>query len=129
MTQIEVGAILDGTVSSIAKFGAFVNLPERRSGLVHISEIASEYEKEFPEFRMRLKVKAGLTGYAQVYGKYNTTPYDKLQMDLMYMSKPSIVEDIKILFATFTILFKRESTEGVAPGHTNASEDDRKPAA
>ena len=43
MTQIEVGAILDGTVSSIAKFGAFVNLPERRSGLVHISEIASEY--------------------------------------------------------------------------------------
>ena len=43
MPQIEVGAILEGTVSSIAKFGAFVNLPERRSGLVHISEIASEY--------------------------------------------------------------------------------------
>ena len=92
-------------------------------------EIAAEYEREMPEFVLRLQCKAGLTGYAQVYGKYNTTPYDKLQMDLMYMSKPSIVEDLKILFATFTILFKRESTEGVAPGHTNAQEDDRKPAA
>lgn len=92
-------------------------------------EIAAEYEREMPEFALRLQCKAGLTGYAQVYGKYNTTPYDKLQMDLMYMSKPSIVEDIKILFATFTILFKRESTEGVTPGHTNAQEDDRKPAA
>ena len=50
MTQIEVGAILDGTVSSIAKFGAFVNLPERRSGLVHISEIASEYVADVNEF-------------------------------------------------------------------------------
>ena len=92
-------------------------------------EIADEYEREMPEFALRLQCKAGLTGYAQVYGKYNTTPYDKLQMDLMYMSKPSIVEDLKILFATFTILFKRESTEGVAPGHTNAQEDDKKPAA
>ena len=92
-------------------------------------EIAAEYEREMPEFVLRLQCKAGLTGYAQVYGKYNTTPYDKLQMDLMYMSKPSIVEDLKILFATFTILFKRESTEGVAPGHTNAQEDDKKPAA
>ena len=50
MTQIEVGAILDGTVSSIAKFGAFVNLPERRSGLVHISEIASEYVADVNDF-------------------------------------------------------------------------------
>ena len=45
-------------------------------------EIAAEYEKEMPEFRLRLQARAGLTGYAQVYGKYNTTPYDKLQMDL-----------------------------------------------
>ena len=96
--------------------------PERR-------EIAEEYEKELPEFRLRLQAKAGLTGYAQVYGKYNTTPYDKLQMDLMYISKPSIVEDLKIMFATLAILFRRESTEGVAPGHTTAQEDDRKPAA
>lgn len=92
-------------------------------------EIAAEYERDMPEFALRLQCKAGLTGYAQVYGKYNTTPYDKLQMDLMYISKPSIVEDIKILFATLAILFRRESTEGIAPGHTNASEDDRKPAA
>jgi lipopolysaccharide/colanic/teichoic acid biosynthesis glycosyltransferase len=92
-------------------------------------EIAAEYERDMPEFALRLQCKAGLTGYAQVYGKYNTTPYDKLQMDLMYISKPSIVEDIKILFATLAILFRRESTEGVAPGHTNASGDDRKPAA
>ena len=92
-------------------------------------EIAAEYEREMPEFALRLQCKAGLTGYAQVYGKYNTTPYDKLQMDLMYISKPSIVEDIKILFATLAILFRRESTEGVAPGHINASEDDSKPAA
>lgn len=92
-------------------------------------EIADEYEREMPEFALRLQCKAGLTGYAQVYGKYNTTPYDKLQMDLMYISKPSIVEDLKILFATLAILFRRESTEGVAPGQTTASEDDREPAA
>ena len=48
-------------------------------------EIAAGYEKELPEFALRLQAKAGLTGYAQVYGKYNTTPYDKLQMDLMYI--------------------------------------------
>ena len=52
-------------------------------------EIASQYVKEMPEFSLRLQAKAGLTGYAQVYGKYNTTPYDKLQMDLMYISNPS----------------------------------------
>ena len=91
-------------------------------------EIAAEYEKEMPEFALRLQAKAGLTGYAQVYGKYNTTPYDKLQMDLMYISRPSIIEDLKILFATLMILFKRESTEGVAPGQILARNDD-KPAA
>ena len=69
-----------------------------------------------------------MTGYAQVYGKYNTTPYDKLQLDLMYISRPSIIEDIKILFATMMILFQRESTEGVGPGRVNAGDDD-KPAA
>ena len=88
-------------------------------------EIAAEYEKEMPEFALRLQCKAGLTGYAQVYGKYNTTPYDKLQMDLMYISKPGIVEDLKILFATLSILFRRESTEGVAPGQVLAGEDEK----
>lgn len=83
-------------------------------------EIAEQYEKTMPEFRLRLQTKAGLTGYAQVYGKYNTTPYDKLQMDLMYIAKPSFYEDLKIIFATFRILFVKASTEGVAEGQTTA---------
>lgn len=83
-------------------------------------EIAEEYYQNLPEFRLRLQTKAGLTGYAQLYGKYNTTPYDKLLMDLWYMSNPSIVEDLKIIFATVKILFMKESTEGVAEGQTTA---------
>lgn len=86
-------------------------------------EIAQEYEKELPEFVLRLQAKAGLTGYAQVYGKYNTTPYDKLQMDLMYIAKPSFVEDLKIVLATIKILFSSESTDGVAVGQTTASKN------
>ena len=73
-----------------------------------------------PEFRLRLQCKAGLTGYAQVYGKYNTTPYDKLLMDLMYISDPSIIQDLRIIFATIKILFLPESTEGSAKGQTTA---------
>ncbi len=83
-------------------------------------EIAVQYCEEMPEFALRLQAKAGLTGYAQVYGKYNTTPYDKLQMDLMYIAHPSLVEDLKIMFATVKILFMPESTEGVAEGATTA---------
>ena len=83
-------------------------------------EIAAQYCKEMPEFSLRLQAKAGLTGYAQIYGKYNTTPYDKLVMDLMYIAHPSIVEDLKIMFATVKILFMPESTEGVAEGATTA---------
>ena len=91
-------------------------------------EIAAEYEKEMPEFALRLQAKAGLTGYAQVYGKYNTTPYDKLQMDLMYISRPNFVEDLKIIFATIMILFSRESTEGVSTDLPGGKPGD-KPAA
>ncbi|MBR3463594.1 MAG: sugar transferase [Clostridiales bacterium] len=87
-------------------------------------EIAEEYMKEMPEFQLRLQAKAGLTGYAQIYGKYNTTPYDKLQLDLMYIAHPSLAEDIRICFATIRILFKPSSTEGVAPGQTTALEKD-----
>ena len=83
-------------------------------------EIAAQYEEELPEFALRLQAKAGLTGYAQVYGKYNTAPYDKLMMDLMYISNPSIIEDFKIMFATVKILFEAESTEGVDDGKTTA---------
>lgn len=83
-------------------------------------EIAAQYEEELPEFALRLQGKAGLTGYAQVYGKYNTTPYDKLQMDLMYLAHPSIIEDFKIMFATVKILFMPESTEGISEEQTTA---------
>ena len=83
-------------------------------------EIAAQYEQELPEFRLRLQAKAGLTGYAQVYGKYNTTPYDKLQLDLMYIAHPSFLEDLHIIFATIKILFLPESTEGVAEGQETA---------
>lgn len=83
-------------------------------------EIAAQYEKELPEFSLRLQAKAGLTGYAQVYGKYNTTPYNKLQMDLMYIAHPSFFEDLRIIFATIKILFLPESTEGVEEGMETA---------
>lgn len=83
-------------------------------------EIAAQYCEKMPEFSLRLQAKAGLTGYAQIYGKYNTTPYDKLVMDLMYIAHPSIVEDLKIMFATVKILFMPESTEGVSEGQTTA---------
>lgn len=87
-------------------------------------EIAAQYEEILPEFRLRLQVKAGLTGYAQVYGKYNTTPYDKLQMDLMYIANPSFIEDLRIIFATVKILFTPESTEGVGEKHIIAREEE-----
>ncbi|MBR3019127.1 MAG: sugar transferase [Clostridia bacterium] len=77
-------------------------------------EIAAEYEKELPEFSLRLQAKAGLTGYAQVYGKYNSSPYDKLLMDLIYIAHPSLVQDLKIVLKTIKTLFDKESTEGVA---------------
>ena len=83
-------------------------------------EIAAQYEKEMPAFALRLQVKAGLTGYAQVYGRYNTQPYDKLLMDLMYINQMSILEDLKLMFATVKILFMPESTEGVEEGNTTA---------
>lgn len=85
-------------------------------------EIAKRYCKTIPEFNLRLQAKAGLTGYAQVYGKYNTTPYNKLQMDLMYIANPCIREDLKIILATVKILFIPDSTEGVSEVHTDQPE-------
>jgi exopolysaccharide biosynthesis polyprenyl glycosylphosphotransferase len=70
------------------------------------------YSEQIPEFAYRMKVKGGLTGYAQVYGKYNTTAYDKLKLDLMYIQNYSLLLDIEILFQTVKIVFLRESTEG-----------------
>lgn len=90
--------------------------PERRV-------IMDEYEKEIPEFHYRLKVKAGLTGYAQVYGKYNTTPYDKLKLDLFYIENYSLLLDIKLLFMTVKIFFQKEVSEGVEDTQINALKD------
>lgn len=84
-------------------------------------EIAEQYKKEMPEFDYRLKVKAGLTGYAQIYGKYNTTPYDKLKLDLSYIQNYSIMLDIKLMIMTVKILFLKESTEGIVSGQATAS--------
>lgn len=89
-------------------------------------QIAEQYEKEMPEFALRLQAKAGLTGLAQVYGKYNTTPYNKLQMDLQYIGSMGIVTDLKIIFATVKILFMPESTEGVAQGQVTAEKKEDK---
>jgi exopolysaccharide biosynthesis polyprenyl glycosylphosphotransferase len=76
-------------------------------------EIAEQYYKNIPEFSFRLKVKAGLTGYAQIYGKYNTTPYDKLKLDLYYIERRNMLMDLRLLLMTVKILFQKESTEGV----------------
>lgn len=76
-------------------------------------EIIKQYVEEMPEFVFRMKVKAGLAGYAQVYGKYNTTPYDKLKLDLSYIENYSVWLDLKLMLLTLKILFQAESTEGV----------------
>lgn len=83
-------------------------------------EIVADYEAGMPEFSLRLQAKAGLTGYAQVYGKYNTEPYDKLQMDLHYISRQSFATDLRIILMTIKILFMPESTEGIEAGQTTA---------
>ena len=70
------------------------------------------YSKELPEFKYRLRVKGGLTGYAQIFGKYNTSAYDKLLLDLMYIEDQSILKDIKLILLTVRTVFEMESTEG-----------------
>lgn len=75
--------------------------------------IAEEYEKTLPEFRYRLKVKAGITGMAQVYGSYDTSPRDKLLMDIMYIEEYTFSLDITLLLLTVRTLFLTEKTEGV----------------
>ena len=87
--------------------------PERR-------EITDEYAKSIPEFSYRLKVKAGLTGDAPVYGQYNTVPYDKLKMDLTYITSYSIWLDIKLIILTVKILFQKEKSEGVKDSQKTA---------
>lgn len=76
-------------------------------------EIYKQICEDFPEFEYRLVVKAGLTGYAQIYGKYNTSLRDKLLLDLYYIENYSVLEDIKLLLLTLKIVFSKDSTEGV----------------
>lgn len=83
-------------------------------------EIIRQYQEEMPEFTFRTKVKAGLAGYAQVYGKYNTTPYDKLKLDLFYIENYSVWLDLKLMLLTLKILFQPDSTEGVEENQTTA---------
>ena len=83
-------------------------------------EIAEEYYKYIPDFKLRLQVKAGLTGYAQIYGKYSSDPYEKLEFDLMYINNMGILTDLELMFATVGILFIGESTKGVEVGAENA---------
>jgi len=87
--------------------------PERKA-------IVRTYERNIPEFHYRMKVKAGLTGYAQVYGKYNTTPYDKLKLDLFYIENYSLWLDLQLLFMTARIFFQKETSEGVENWQKNA---------
>ena len=84
-------------------------------------EIIREYMEEMPEFEFRMRVKAGLTGLAQIYGKYNTVPYDKLKLDLFYIENYTVWLDIKLILMTVKIIFKRGSTEGVSSEQVTAA--------
>ncbi len=76
------------------------------------TEHVEKYTEAIPEFELRSKVKGGLTGFAQIYGKYNTSAYDKIKLDLMYIENYSFLLDIKLVLMTIRIVFKKESTEG-----------------
>ena len=86
-------------------------------------EHVEKYTEDIPEFKLRLKAKAGLTGLAQVYGKYNTSALDKLKMDLMYIENFSLFMDVQILFETLRVFFQGESTEGFTEEATNVMHD------
>jgi len=86
-------------------------------------EHVEKYTQEIPEFAYRLKVKGGLTGYAQIYGKYNTSAIDKLKLDLMYIENYSVLLDIKLILMTIKIMFMKESTEGFTAEKSEAMHD------
>jgi len=99
--------VLSGTMSLVGP------RPER-------PEITKQYEEIYPNFSFRTKVKAGITGLAQIYGKYNTAPEEKLFLDIMYIETLSIRQDIKLLMQTLKVIFSFSSTEGISNGSTNA---------
>lgn len=86
------------------------------------------YKMNLPSFVYREKMKAGLTGYAQIEGRYNTTAEDKLMLDMMYIESFSVWLDVKLLLRTFTILFKKDSTQGFesSPGSNNKTKGENK---
>lgn len=88
-------------------------------------DIIRKYMEVMPEFAYRMKVKAGLAGFAQVYGKYNTSPYDKLKLDLTYIEKYSVWLDIKLMMLTLKVLFWPDSTEGVDSEQITALKEER----
>jgi len=83
-------------------------------------EIARQYEEIYPNFGFRTKVKAGITGFAQIYGRYNTSPEEKLFLDIMYIETFSILEDVKLLLQTLKVIFQGSSTEGIEGDSTTA---------
>lgn len=115
----ELPQLIDILVGNMSLVGP---RPER---IEHIKQ----YTEEIPEFQYRLKVRGGLTGYAQLYGKYNTSPYDKLQLDLMYIQNYSFFLDIRLILMTVKIMFMKESTEGFTKETSkkieNKSKEDR----
>lgn len=86
-------------------------------------EIIREYMESMPEFEFRMRVKAGLTGFAQIYGKYNTIPYDKLKLDLFYIENYSLWLDIKLFLMTVKIVLKREAAEGIRDTQVTAEKE------
>ncbi|MBO5389644.1 MAG: exopolysaccharide biosynthesis polyprenyl glycosylphosphotransferase [Lachnospiraceae bacterium] len=88
-------------------------------------EIFEKYQESIPEFEFRLKVKAGITGYAQVHGKYNTTPIDKLKLDLLYIERYSFLLDIKLMLLTLRIIFSKDSTEGIDSNQETALKEEK----
>ena len=82
-------------------------------------ENVEKYTKELPEFSYRQRAKAGLTGMAQIYGKYNTSPKDKLIFDLTYINEYSVWLDIKLIFRTLLVLLTPDKS-------TEAFEEDKK---
>lgn len=88
-------------------------------------EIIAQYLEVMPEFVYRMKVKAGLAGFAQVYGKYNTSPYDKLKLDLTYIENYSIWLDVKLMLLTLKVLFWPDSTEGIESEQITALREEK----
>lgn len=84
-------------------------------------ELIREYQDSIPEFAYRTHVKAGLTGYAQIYGRYNTTSYDKLKLDIIYVQRQSLILDLQMILMTVCIIFMKDSTQGLEEGATNAN--------